>query len=138
MLCTSSNSWSADPIYTGIFSGVAIKGYDTVSYFQDDGKPQKGDKQFKTTWQGATWYFVSSQNLDLFKEDPVAYAPQYGGYCAWAAAQDKLAKGDPLVYHKYEGKLYLNYNEGINENWLSRKAEFIRKANIRYPQLVDF
>lgn len=58
---------------------VAIKGYDTVAYFTE-GKPVKGDKQFETEWKGAKWRFANARHLALFKADPDAYAPQYGGY----------------------------------------------------------
>ncbi len=126
-----------DPIYTGTFSNTALKGYDSVSYFVGDGSPVKGSKDLQTQWRGAKWLFASQENLNAFKATPEKYAPQYGGYCAWAAAHDTLAKGDPLVYHLEYGKLYLNYNKDINKQWFARKAELISVANEKYPDLVD-
>lgn len=76
-------TFAADEIYTGIFSNKAVSGYDTVAYFTQ-GKPVKGDSKWQTEYKGADWYFSSQENLDKFKADPDAYAPQYGGYCAWA------------------------------------------------------
>ena len=70
------------PVYTSLFSDTALKGYDTVAYFTD-GKPVKGDKQFSTEWNGATWQFATAENLAAFEAAPEKYAPQYGGYCAW-------------------------------------------------------
>lgn len=135
-------SWSGqalaeDPIYTGILSSTAIKGYDTVSYFVGNGEPVKGSEEFKTEWRGADWLFSSQENLDMFKADPEKYAPQYGGYCAWAAAHGTLAKGDPLIYTFDDGKIYLNYDKKINEQWLPRKDELILAADKQYPDLVD-
>ena len=58
---------------------VAIKGTDPVAYFTE-GKPLKGKKQFEFEWKGAKWRFANAKHLDMFKADPAAYAPQYGGY----------------------------------------------------------
>lgn len=133
----STAAFADDPIYTGVFSSKAVKGYDTVSYFQGDGIPVKGNKDFQTEWRGATWLFSSASNLALFTADPEKYAPQYGGYCAWALAHGSLAKGDPKVYNLQDGKLYLNYDRGIQKKWLPRKDELIIKADAEYPARVD-
>lgn len=128
---------AADPIYTGIFSNKALNGYDAVSYFQGDGKPVKGKKAFKTEWNGADWFFASQENLEVFNTEPEKYAPQFGGYCAWAVAQGKLVKGDPLVYTIYDDKLYINYDDNVNNKWLPQKKAFIEKAEIKFSDLVD-
>lgn len=133
----AAQAQAASPIYTGTFGNTAVKGYDTVSYFQGDGVPVKGSKEFKTEWQGATWLFSSQDNLDAFTSSPEKYAPQYGGYCAWATSQGSLAKGDPLVYTVENGKLYLNYDNSINEKWYPNRAELIPAADQKYPTLVD-
>lgn len=127
----------AEPeIYTGILSNKAAGGYDVVSYFSENSTPVKGVKAHKTSWRGADWYFASQENLDAFKKNPTAYAPQYGGYCAWAAAHDTLAKGDPTIYHIENGKLYFNYDKKINDSWLPRRAELIPVADTLYPKLI--
>lgn len=137
VLAMPSQAFASDPVYTSLFSNKAIGGYDSVSYFQGDGTPVKGSKDFQTEWRGADWYFSSQENLDAFKATPLKYAPQYGGYCAWAAAHDTLAKGDPEVYKVYEGKLYLNINENIGGQWAERKDELIPVSDKAYPELVD-
>ncbi len=128
-------SYAAEPIYTGTFSNSAVGGYDIVSYFTA-GKPVKGDKKIKTEYKGADWYFSSQENLDLFKANPEKYEPQYGGYCAWAAAHDTLAKGDPEQWHIIDGKLYLNYNKKINDQWFPRSQELIPVADKAFPKLL--
>lgn len=127
---------AADPIYTGTFSNKAVGGYDTVAY-HTVGEPVKGSKKFKTKYKGADWLFSSQENLDLFKADPEKYAPQYGGYCAWAAAHDNLYKGDPKKWHIEEGKLYLNYSNKIQEQWLERRVELIAEADELFPDLLE-
>jgi len=59
--------------------GIAIEGYDTVAYFTI-GKPVMGVEKFSYQWNGATWLFSSAEHLNLFKNAPEKYSPQYGGY----------------------------------------------------------
>ena len=128
--------FAADPVNTTFFGNTAIKGYDPVAYFVENA-PVKGDKQYTFEWQGANWQFASQANLDTFKSDPVAYAPQYGGYCAWAVANNKLAPIDPSQFAIYEGKLYLNYNASIAEKWLADKDDFITQADANWPDVLN-
>ncbi|MBT8355159.1 MAG: hypothetical protein KJO60_11590, partial [Desulfofustis sp.] len=74
-----------DEIYTN-WRGLAIKGYDAVAFFKDS-TPVEGSKEYELTWKEVKWRFASAENRDLFEADPENYAPQYGGYCAWAVAQ---------------------------------------------------
>ena len=125
-----------EPIYTSIFSNNAVGGYDTVSYFSADG-PVKGKSEFSMNWKGAKWYFSNAENLATFKADLVKYAPQYGGYCAWAVADGSLAKGDPKQWDIENGKLYLNINKSIKKKWLADKTNFIQIADKNFPALIE-
>lgn len=125
-----------DEIYTSFLNNRAVSGYDVVSYFNSDQKPVKGTKDFSTDYKGAQWLFSSQENLDAFKSDPEKYAPQYGGYCAYAVAIGQTAKGDPLQYHIDDGKLYLNINAKIKERWLANKPDYINKANNNWPTVL--
>lgn len=124
------------PIYTAPFSDVAAGGYDVVAYFTV-GRPVKGDAAFSTVWKGATWRFSSAANLAKFKANPAAYAPQYGGYCAWAVANGYTAKGDPLQWKIVGGKLYLNYNAEIQSRWVKDIPGFIRKGDREWPGVLE-
>ena len=131
-----------DPIYTGLFNNRAVSGYDTVAYFTA-GKPLKGKKKFRTEYMDAEWRFSSQENLDLFLADPAKYAPQYGGYCAWAmgggdnGTRGYKASGDPEQWEIVDGKLYLNYNEEVKGKWVQDIPGFIEKADRFYPTVVD-
>ncbi len=120
------------PIYTGLFSDKAVSGYDVVAYFTI-GQPTKGDQQFSHTHQGATWLFSSAANRDAFIADPAKYSPQFGGYCAWAVSQNKVASGDPLFWKIVDGKLYLNYDKNIQTRWEGDIPNFIRLADANWP-----
>lgn len=82
-------------VYTGILGNTALSGYDAVSYFS--GRPVQGSKTFSTTWRGATFRFASAANLAKFKANPAAFAPQYGGHCAWAVSQGYLFAASPSI-----------------------------------------
>ncbi|MEM6533017.1 MAG: YHS domain-containing (seleno)protein [Myxococcota bacterium] len=114
--------------------GVAIRGYDPVAYFTE-GRPVKGSSEHSTKWSGATWHFSSAANLAKFKSAPERWAPQYGGWCAYAAAANRKAKTEPEAFTIVDGKLYLNYDLNIQKKWLADQAEFIRKADSNWPTL---
>jgi len=127
---------AADPVYTGLFSNTAVAGYDAVAYFTE-GEPVEGSKDFTTEYNGAEWRFSSAENRDLFIANPSAYAPQYGGYCAWAAAEGKLAKGDPSYWSIVNGKLYLNYDRKVQATWETDIPGFIMKADANWPAIIE-
>jgi YHS domain-containing protein len=116
-------------------SEVAIKGYDVVAY-SSEGAPIEGIANFSHRWMDAEWRFSSQENLDLFKKNPEEYAPQYGGYCAWAVSQGYTAPVDPEAWKIVEGKLYLNYNAKIRKKWLKNQNELIEKADENWPGIV--
>ncbi|ADZ89700.1 YHS domain-containing (seleno)protein [Marinomonas mediterranea] len=136
MLMMSTLGFAQSEIYTGYFSSKAVGGYDTVAYFTQ-GKPVKGSSDYKTEFKGANWYFASQANLDLFKQDPDKYAPQYGGYCAWAvSAKNDFAKGDPEHWSIVDGKLYLNYNQNIKDKWSQDIPGHIAQGDKNWPTLI--
>lgn len=135
MSIISTQAFALDPTYTALFSSEAIKGYDTVAYFTEN-KPVKGESKYSYEYNEATWLFSSQENRDLFKADPEKYAPQYGGYCAYAVSQGSTASIRPELFTIYEGKLYLNYNKSINDKWSSNKDAFIADGDKHWSKLI--
>lgn len=127
---------AAEPVYTSFFSDIAIGGYDPVAYFSQN-KPVKGSKKYQTAYNGATWHFASTENLDLFTADPLRYAPQYGGYCAWAVSQGYTAKGNPKNWAIHDGKLYLNYDDDVQKDWNQDRKGFISLADQNWPKVLN-
>ena len=123
-------------IFTARFSNLAVGGYDPVAYF-DSGAPAKGEKTFSFEYKGAEWRFASAENLAKFKANPAAYAPQYGGYCAWAVSQGYTASGDPLVWNIVNGKLYLNYDKSVQANWSKDIPGHIARADRNWPGVLS-
>lgn len=90
-------------------SGLALRGYDAVSYFTQ-AAPVLGDPAYEFYWQGASWYFASKANLDIFKARPDIYAPQFGGYGTMSMARGFVSSGDPLVYRVLDDELFIFYS----------------------------
>ena len=122
------------PIYTkNAGETLALSGYDAVSYFSGDA-PVEGSAEFTVVYEGFEYRFANAANAATFQEDPAKYAPQYGGYCAWAiGANDALAPGDPNVFKIVDGKLYLNFSESVAEKWNEDIPGFISKGDTNYP-----
>ncbi|MCT4700207.1 MULTISPECIES: YHS domain-containing (seleno)protein [Tenacibaculum] len=125
-------------ISTAIFSqqldyntknGFVAEGYDVVSYFVNK-KPLEGKKKFQTTYDGAKFKFYSEKNLVTFKENPIKYIPQYGGYCAYAiAVKNTKMYIDAEAYEIRDGKLYLFYS-----SWISSKLDDWKSGNTKELQ----
>lgn len=110
-------------------SGLAIEGYDPVSYF-DSGKAMEGKKELAIVSEGITYWFNTPQHQELFRANPAKYQPQYGGWCAYAMGDSgKKISVDPETFKVLNGKLYLFYNKFFNntlKDW--NKAELALKA----------
>lgn len=124
------------PIYRGLFDDLAVGGYDPVAYFTS-GKPIEGKKAFEHKYKNATWRFSTAENLEAFKADPDKYAPQYGGYCAWAVSRGYTAKGDPKYWRIVDGRLYLNYDAGVQKDWEKDIPGNIGRADKNWPKVLD-
>lgn len=115
--------------------GIAIRGYDAVA-FMTLGKALKGNEDFSYEWKKATWYFSSQENLDAFKKEPERFAPQFGGYCAYAVGNNYLYRSDPKYWMIVNGKLYLNANRQAQELWSQDVPGYIAKGNRNWPAVL--
>ena len=136
LLITSISAFANAPIETGTFNNKAIYGWDPMGYW-NEGKAVKGKEEFTFTWRGAEWFFASQENLDTFKSDPLKWAPQYGGYCAYAMSDNRLVGIDEDAFTVYQDKLYLNYSMSVSREWNKNKDQFIAEADGFYPNKVD-
>ena len=122
-------------VNTGYFGGVAILGYDPVAYFTE-GRPVKGSAEFSYDWLGTPWHFASREHQELFKSQPVKYAPQFGGYCAGEVAGNGITVNiDPDAWRIIEGKLYLSYNKPTAAEWKDYRTNYLAKAEAYWPKL---
>lgn len=114
-------------------AGMALKGYDAVAYFAVD-SAIRGDAKYSYVWNGAKWLFSSEENMSKFMADPETYAPQFGGYCAYAVSEGYTADADPEAWKVVGGKLYLNYNREVQKTWEKNEAERIANGKMNWQQ----
>lgn len=125
------------PVYTSEDGIIAVSGYDTVSYFVGDGSPVEGSEDHTVIYNGKQYNFASAENAELFAANPTKYAPQYGGHCAWAVSRGDLAPGDPTKYKIVDGKLYLNFNEAVQQTWLLDVPGYIENSEKEWPSFTS-
>lgn len=123
----SSLSYAANIEVNANTNDLAIKGYDTVSYFTN-GAPTKGSNKFTAAHNGAIYQFSSAENRDLFKSEPSKYAPQYGGFCAFGVTMNRKFDTDPTAWHIRGDKLYLNLNKDVQKKWVTDIPGYIETA----------
>ncbi len=127
-LLVSSLSFAADIDMNADVNDLAIQGYDPVSYFTES-TPAIGNANYTATYKGGIYRFSSEDNRDLFKSNPIKYAPQFGGYCAFGVSMEKKFDTDPLAWKIVENKLYLNLNKKVQKKWLTDVSGYVSKAD---------
>jgi hypothetical protein len=115
--------------------GTALSGHDPVAYFTE-GAPRPGDPAIALDWDGVRWLFATEANREAFRADPAAFAPQYGGYCAWAMAEGYTAPIDPAAWRIVEGRLYLNYSPRVQRRWEGDIPGNIARADANWPAVA--
>lgn len=115
--------------------GVALGGYDPVSYFADQ-HPAKGDSKIEATYNGALYHFTSQAHRETFEKNPIAYIPAYGGYCGYAASVGKVRPINPELWSIVDGALILQHSKGAVELWQKDVAANKSKADALWPRLV--
>jgi YHS domain-containing protein len=121
-------------------NGLAIKGYDPVAYFTEN-KARKGNESIALTAEGVTYYFATTQDKELFKANPDKYAPQFGGWCAYAmGATGEKVNIDPETFELLNGRLYLFYNQFFNntkKTWDKNVKNLKPKAEANWTKFVS-
>jgi hypothetical protein len=114
---------------------LAIKGYDPVGYFTM-GKAVPGVPAFEHVWDEHLYRFANAAHRDLFKNDPVHYAPQFGIYCAISLARGEVVEANPEYWLISEDKLYL-FGKPIGPELFEKAlANNVAKANENARRLI--
>ena len=108
-------------------NNVAIQGYDPVAYFESN-QALEGNKEIKSEYNGAVYYFSSENNKALFLKTPAQYEPQFGGFCAYGMSEGYEAPIQPEAFTIVDNKLFLNYNLKVKELWTKKQTARIEKA----------
>lgn len=123
-----------------ISDGLAIKGYDPVTYFTLN-KAVKGEKKYSARYAGVVYYFSSEKTKELFVKDPAKYEPQYGGWCAYAMGNSgEKVEIDPQTFKIIGGKLYLFYKAYFNNtltSWNKNEKNLKTKADKNWSEILE-
>jgi hypothetical protein len=113
---------------------LAVAGYDVVAY--TSGVAAEGTAAFEHRWKGAIWRFTSAANRERFALDPKRYAPQFGGYCAWAVSRGYTADVDPEAFRISDGGLFLNYSKAVQRRWEQDIPGNVAKGRANWPAVL--
>jgi hypothetical protein len=119
---------------TDPLTGIALDGFDPVSYFVSGG-PQLGRPDYEYRWAGVPWYFVNAANRDAFMRAPDVYAPAYGGYGVMSLARNYLSDGDPHVYLIHNSRLLLFFSPEDRDAFELSEDAALAAADKNWPQL---
>lgn len=134
-LCVAGWSAAADPEINANADGVMLHGYDPVAYF-DDG-PTPGDSRWTADYDGGIYHFASKDNQRRFLDDPAAFAPKFGGYCAFGVRMGRKFDIDPTAFHIADDTLYVQLNHATRQRWLADLDENIEIADVIWTEIVE-
>ena len=127
---------TTERIVTNRFSGLAIEGFDPLSYFVD-GRPEVGLPEFEAAQGGAVWRFRNEGNRASFVEHPEIYGPQFGGYDPVDLARGVTVAGNPLFWLVAGNRLYLFGREETRDAFAANPAPYLKEAKSRWPVLKE-
>lgn len=132
----ATSSLAAGVEYNASSTGLALQGYDPVAYFTD-GAPTKGNWKITAVHDEVTYRFASEENKAAFLKNPEAYAPAYGGYCAFGAAMGFKFDGDPTLWKIVDDVLYVNLSQDIQQRWEGDIPGFIERADTNWTDIAE-
>jgi len=121
-------------IVTNPLTGIAIDGYDPVSYFTES-EPKIGVPEYEFQWAGVPWYFSSAANREIFIRNPEVYAPQFGGHCGMSMARGYLSDGNSRIYLVAGQRLYFFYSNANRDAFLLAPQTALDQAKAAWPKL---
>jgi YHS domain-containing protein len=117
-------------------AGVGLGGHDPIAYRTDE-KAVEGTGTHTSAHEGATYWFASAEHKATFDGDAKKHAPQYGGYCAYAASLDRVSESDPTVFQIVDGQLLVFTNKSYKLQFNADVAGNKAKADTNWPGLVE-
>ena len=125
---------TAQRIIANRFSGLAIDGFDPVSYFVD-GQALIGLPDFEEAQGGVVWRFRNEGNRASFLAHPEVYGPQFGGYDPTDVARGVTVAGNPRFFAVIEDRLFLFNREDSRDAFVADPARYLPRAEARWPTL---
>ena len=126
--CLAGSSANVDP------QGVGLQGYDPVAFFTD-GKPVLGKEEFHSSYHDVIYRFASAEHQSLFEKTPVAYEPQFGGYCAYGVSKGHLAPVKIDAFQIVNGRLVMQYDSEVQKLFNEDQRANLEAADKQWPEL---
>jgi len=117
-------------------ASVVLRGFDPVAWFTES-LSRRGSAAYGAMRGGVAWRLVSAENLARSQAQPEAFAPAFGGFCAVGVARGYKVDIDPEAWHIHVGRLYLNYNRGVQRQWLRDMPGYTTAVEANWPRLMD-
>jgi hypothetical protein len=133
-LIPTARSASLGLVSTDPQDGIAIHGYDPVSYFAGL-EPRQGRADLEYTLHGTTWRFSNEGNRAAFADHPDVYAPRFGGYDPVAIARGRTVAGNPLIWLIRGQCLYFFYDTDARSEFAANPVRLAETAERRWPQV---
>jgi YHS domain-containing protein len=128
------NALPAHYVVNADAQGVAIGGYDPISYLEN--RPQRGVPEHAARYGGATYWFVSEAQRAKFESDPARHAPAFGGFCGYAASIGTFAPVDPTLFVLVDGRLVLQHTPEALRLFARDTKQNLARADAHWPALV--
>lgn len=119
--------------------GVAVGGYDLVSYRREGG-PRFGSAEFSVQYGGDIFLFENVENRETFLSAPNQYLPNYGGWCAISMALGAQTCPDYGNFKIENGDLLLFEVTAFTNGralWNTDPPKYRTKADVHYQQLMQ-
>ncbi len=89
---------------------------------------------------GVRYRFANEKNRELFKQEPAAFEPLYGGWCAYAMARGEEVEVDPKSFLVTNGELKLFYKSFFNDTrkkWNKEPKVLKPRSDAAWKQLTE-
>ena len=132
----SASATTTERVVVDRRSGLAISGFDPVSYFTD-ANPIAGVADTEAFYDGAIWRFRNQGNRIAFMAHPEIYAPCFGGFDPVDLARGKTVESFPSLWLIAGERLYLFSSEANRATFAKDAARYVGTAERRWPYLRE-
>jgi YHS domain-containing protein len=115
---------------------LMLAGHDVVAYFTE-GRHRIGQPAIASVYKGVTFQFASAEHKAKFDADPMAYMPQYNGYCTNGIVYGIPWGGDPDSWMMIDGKLYMFGGKGSRDAFNLDRPANIKLADAYWKDEVE-
>lgn len=102
----SSPMQPVNAVHRGDEIHLAVRGYDVVAYVTQ-GRAVPGSPNWRSQFEGVSYYFASAEHQALFEREPARYQPAYHGYDATRMVYAIPELADPEVWSLIDGRVFL-------------------------------